>query len=120
MGRGGAHEKRRGGVEFTRGSRLSASRANPHGQHFMTILVTGAAGFIGYHVSERLLARGEEVIGLDNVNDYYSVALKRDRLAELSRRHNGFRFVEVDFARNDALQDALASESFDSIVHLGA
>jgi UDP-glucuronate 4-epimerase len=86
----------------------------------MTILVTGAAGFIGYHVSERLLARGEEVIGIDNVNDYYSVALKRDRLAELHRRHNGFRFLEVDFARNDALQAALAAERFDAIVHLGA
>ena len=70
----------------------------------MTILVTGAAGFIGFHVSERLLARGEEVIGLDCVNDYYSVKLKRDRLAELARRHNGFRLVEVDFADNAALQ----------------
>jgi UDP-glucuronate 4-epimerase len=86
----------------------------------MTILVTGAAGFIGFHVSERLLARGEEVIGIDNVNDYYSVALKRDRLAELHRRHNGFRFIQVDFARNDALQAALAAERFDGIVHLGA
>jgi UDP-glucuronate 4-epimerase len=86
----------------------------------MTILVTGAAGFIGFHVSERLLARGEEVIGLDNVNDYYSVKLKRDRLAELGRRHNAFRFVEVDFARNDALQEALAGERFEAVVHLGA
>src|SRR3954463_5455812 len=86
----------------------------------MTILVTGAAGFIGFHVSERLLARGEEVIGLDNVNDYYSAKLKRDRLAELSRRHNGFPFVEVDIAHNDALQEAMAGESFDCIVHLGA
>jgi UDP-glucuronate 4-epimerase len=86
----------------------------------MTILVTGAAGFIGFHVCERLLARGEEVIGLDNVNDYYSVKLKRDRLAELDRRHNGFRLVEVDFAGNDALREALAGERFDAIVHLGA
>src|SRR4051812_38990849 len=86
----------------------------------MTILVTGAAGFIGYHVSERLLARGEEVIGLDNVNDYYSVKLKRDRLAELGRRHNGFRFVEADFAENGTLQEALKDARFDSIVHLGA
>ena len=86
----------------------------------MTILVTGAAGFIGFHVSERLLARGEEVIGLDSVNDYYSVKLKRDRLDELNRRHNGFRFVEVDFADNGALQEALAGERFDRIVHLGA
>jgi UDP-glucuronate 4-epimerase len=86
----------------------------------MTTLVTGAAGFIGYHVSERLMARGEEVIGLDNVNDYYSVALKRDRIAELERRHNSFRFVEVDFADNAALGAATAGLRFDRIVHLGA
>jgi UDP-glucuronate 4-epimerase len=86
----------------------------------MTTLVTGAAGFIGFHVSERLMARGEEVIGLDNVNDYYSVALKRDRLAELARRHNSFAFVEVDFADNAALTAALEGRSFDRIVHLGA
>jgi UDP-glucuronate 4-epimerase len=86
----------------------------------MTILVTGAAGFIGFHVSDRLLARGEQVIGIDNVNDYYSVQLKRDRLAELNRRHNAFRFIEVDFARNEALQEALAGEEFEAIVHLGA
>ena len=86
----------------------------------MTILVTGAAGFIGFHVSDRLLARGEQVIGIDNVNDYYSVQLKRDRLAELGRRHNAFRFIEVDFADHAALQEALAGEEFDSIVHLGA
>src|SRR3954471_6034401 len=86
----------------------------------MTILVTGAAGFIGFHVSERLLARGEEVIGVDVVNDYYSVRLKRDRLAELARRHNGFRVVELDFADNAALQEGLAGERFESVVHLGA
>ena len=51
----------------------------------MTFLVTGAAGFIGYHLSERLLARGERVIGIDNVNDYYSTTLKRDRIADLQR-----------------------------------
>ncbi|HEY1605339.1 MAG TPA: NAD-dependent epimerase [Allosphingosinicella sp.] len=86
----------------------------------MTILVTGAAGFIGFHVSDRLLARGERVIGIDNVNDYYNIALKRDRLAELARRRAGFRFVEVDFADRDALQRALAGAEFDRIVHLGA
>jgi UDP-glucuronate 4-epimerase len=86
----------------------------------MTTLVTGAAGFIGFHVSERLLARGEEVIGLDNVNDYYSVKLKRDRIAELRRRHNGFRFLEVDFADNAALTEGTAGEPFDTIIHLGA
>jgi UDP-glucuronate 4-epimerase len=86
----------------------------------MTIIVTGAAGFIGYHVSERLLARGEEVVGIDNVNDYYSTTLKRDRLADLGRRHNGFRMLEVDFADNAALQAATAAVEFDGIVHLGA
>ena len=86
----------------------------------MTVLVTGAAGFIGFHVADRLMARGEEVIGLDNVNDYYSPQLKRARLAELARRHNSFDFVEVDFADNAALAAALASRRFDRIVHLGA
>ena len=86
----------------------------------MAILVTGAAGFIGFHLIERLLARGEQVVGIDNVNDYYSVALKRNRLAELARRHNGFRFVDVDFADNGAHQRALEAVDFDRIVHLGA
>lgn len=86
----------------------------------MTVLVTGAAGFIGYHLSERLLARGEEVIGLDNVNDYYSVRLKRDRLADLQRRHNGFRFIEQDFADYDGLRETLAPHAIDKIAHLGA
>ena len=85
----------------------------------MAIIVTGAAGFIGYHLSERLLARGEQVIGVDNVNDYYSVELKRRRLAELSR-HDGFDLVEVDFADNQALLRALDGRAFDRIVHLGA
>ena len=86
----------------------------------MTTIVTGAAGFIGYHVSERLLARGDRVIGLDNVNDYYSVELKRARIADLKRRHNSFDFVEVDFADNSALLSALQGREFDRIVHLGA
>ena len=85
----------------------------------MTILVTGAAGFIGFHVSQRLLGRGERVVGLDNVNDYYSVRLKRDRLAELAR-NDAFRFVEADFADKAALDAALDVEGFDRIVHLGA
>jgi UDP-glucuronate 4-epimerase len=82
-------------------------------------LVTGAAGFIGFHVARRLLGRGDRVVGLDNVNDYYSVKLKRDRLAELAGLP-GFSFVEVDFADNAALTAALAGEDFDRIVHLGA
>jgi UDP-glucuronate 4-epimerase len=82
-------------------------------------LVTGAAGFIGFHVARSLLARGDRVVGLDNVNDYYSVKLKRDRLAELARRPD-FTFVEVDFADHAALDRALEGHGFDRIVHLGA
>jgi UDP-glucuronate 4-epimerase len=86
----------------------------------MAILVTGSAGFIGFHVAQRLLARGEEVIGLDNLNDYYSVKLKRDRVAELERHHNAFRFVQADFADYPAMTEALAGLGIDRIVHLGA
>jgi len=88
----------------------------------MTILVTGAAGFIGYHVSRRLVARGDTVLGIDSLNDYYSVQLKRDRLADLSDGEGGerFRFVQVDFADEHALDAALAASGVDRIVHLGA
>ena len=87
----------------------------------MTILVTGAAGFIGFHVAERLLARGDRVIGIDNLNDYYSVGLKRDRLATLAGRHGDrFRFLPVDFADHAALDAAIGGEAFTRIVHLGA
>jgi UDP-glucuronate 4-epimerase len=84
----------------------------------MAILVTGAAGFIGYSVCERLLARGEAVIGLDNVNDYYSLRLKEDRVADLKDRHaERFRFIRADFTDMAALT---ALPEVESIVHLGA
>ncbi|MGZ8282621.1 MAG: SDR family NAD(P)-dependent oxidoreductase [Allosphingosinicella sp.] len=87
----------------------------------MTVLITGAAGFIGFHVADRLLSRGEAVIGLDIVNDYYSVQLKEDRLAELRRRHgDSFHFVKADFADEQMLEQAVAGLEFDRIVHLGA
>jgi UDP-glucuronate 4-epimerase len=86
----------------------------------MTFLVTGAAGFIGFHVAQRLMERGDRVIGIDNVNDYYDVRLKRDRIAALRREHNSFRFIEIDFADNEALRRTLDDEEFDGIVHLGA
>ena len=87
----------------------------------MRILVTGAAGFIGAAVSAALLARGDAVIGVDNLNDYYSVALKearRDRL--VAQGGNRFAFEPLDFADRQALDAALAPLAFDRVVHLGA
>ena len=87
----------------------------------MAILVTGAAGFIGYHVADRLLARGETVFGIDNLNDYYSVALKRDRITDIAtRRGDSFRFLPLDFSDHEALDRGLDGHGIDRIVHLGA
>jgi UDP-glucuronate 4-epimerase len=87
----------------------------------MRVLVTGAAGFIGYSVAQRLLARGDSVIGLDCVNPYYDVNLKEARLAKLREDGgNRFSFVRQDFADYPALVAALKDHSFDRIVHLGA
>lgn len=83
------------------------------------ILVTGAAGFIGYHLSHRLLARGEQVVGLDNLNDYYDVSLKQARLAQLEGRP-GFRFVRMDLADRLGVAGLFADECFDKVVNLAA
>jgi UDP-glucuronate 4-epimerase len=83
------------------------------------LLVTGAAGFIGYHVARRLLESGAEVTGVDSVNAYYDPALKRARLAELARFAN-FRFVEADIAAPGALQAAAPQAEVTAIVHLAA
>ncbi len=85
----------------------------------MPVLVTGAAGFIGYHVCKTLLARGEQVIGIDNLNTYYSVALKESRVADL-RPRDGFTFLKQDFADLDGLRKAVGWAQIDRIVHLGA
>lgn len=85
----------------------------------MTYLVTGAAGFIGYHVASKLLLRGERVIGLDSVNDYYAVSLKKDRLAQLSAFPE-FVFHRVNLADGDALARALAGEAPRKVIHLAA
>jgi UDP-glucuronate 4-epimerase len=85
----------------------------------MKILVTGAAGFIGMHVCQLLLARGDTVVGLDNLNDYYSPELKRDRLARLSPSPN-FRFVYMDVADRPAMASLLEQERFERVVHLAA
>jgi UDP-glucuronate 4-epimerase len=87
----------------------------------MTTLVTGAAGFIGYHVARRLLGRGESVIGIDNLNPYYDPRLKEDRLAELETLNAGdFAFHKIDFADHEALERTLDPLEFDRIIHLGA
>ncbi len=85
----------------------------------MKILVTGAAGFIGMHVAQRLLARGDEVVGLDDLNAYYEVGLKEARLARLTP-HPRFRFVRQDVADARATADLFAAEKFERTVHLAA
>ena len=86
----------------------------------MAILVTGAAGFIGMHVSAALLQRGEQVIGIDNLNDYYRVALKEARLATLTRARD-FRFERLDLAEIEALlRFTKAHPEIDRVVHLAA
>jgi UDP-glucuronate 4-epimerase len=85
----------------------------------MAILLTGAAGFIGFHVAQVLLQRGEEVIGLDNLNDYYDPHLKRARLEQL-QGHKGFRFHQVDIAEPDAVRDAAKGAEIDRVIHLAA
>ena len=85
----------------------------------MTYLVTGAAGFIGFHVAERLLARGEPVMGIDSLSPYYSVELKKARLAELTR-HANFRFAKLDIADFAAVKATLFREPLKRVVHLAA
>ena len=88
------------------------------------ILVTGAAGFIGFHVAGALMRRGDEVTGFDNVNDYYDLALKEARLAELDRiaaaTGAGWRFRRADLADGGAVAAAFAEAPFDRVIHLAA
>lgn len=85
----------------------------------MKILVTGAAGFIGMHVSRQLLERGEEVVGIDNLNDYYDPKLKLSRLNCL-KPHPNFRFLKIDIADACALSKLFFAEKFSRVVHLAA
>jgi UDP-glucuronate 4-epimerase len=85
----------------------------------MHILVTGAAGFIGYHLSEKLLARGDTVTGVDNLNDYYDVRLKEARLARLTKQA-GFYFVRADLQDRAAMESLFAQNDFDAVINLAA
>ncbi len=85
----------------------------------MKLLLTGAAGFIGFHTAQILLARGDEVVGLDNLNDYYDVTLKQARLAKLQKSPN-FRFVQLDVADRPNMATLFAQEKFQRVIHLAA
>lgn len=85
----------------------------------LKILVTGAAGFIGFHLSQRLLDRGDDIIGLDNLNPYYDVQLKLDRLKQIEAKKR-FRFVKVDLADRNAITRLFQEERFDRVFHMAA
>ncbi len=85
----------------------------------LKILVTGCAGFIGMHVSRRLLEAGHDVVGIDNLNDYYDPALKQARLEQL-RSHNGFAFRKMDIADARGVRELFGEHAFPRVVHLAA
>lgn len=100
----------------------------------MRILITGTAGFIGYHLAKQLIARGNEVVGLDSINDYYDVQLKYDRLAETgipqneieynrlvqSKSHSNYRFIQLNLEDQEAVAKLFEAERFDKVCHLAA
>ena len=88
----------------------------------MKILVTGAAGFIGYYVTLQLLARGDTVVGVDNLNDYYDVGLKKARLQEISTQAHAqhFKFIQLDLADVASTAALFQTEQFDRVIHLAA
>ena len=88
----------------------------------MKVLLTGVAGFIGYHVAVKLLARGDTVVGVDNLNDYYNISLKQARLNSIAQQANAknFKFIKLDLAENAATQQLFAHEKPDSVIHLAA
>jgi UDP-glucuronate 4-epimerase len=85
----------------------------------MRILVTGAAGFVGFHLTQRFIARGDEVVGIDNLNSYYEVSLKEARLAKLNALPR-FSFQRLDLADREGMAALFAREKFDRVVHMGA
>lgn len=85
----------------------------------MNFLVTGAAGFIGFHVCQRLLADGHKVVGLDNLNDYYDVKLKTDRIKMLAP-FSSFKFIQMDLSDREGVSNLFSAEKFQRVIHLGA
>ncbi|HQS58889.1 MAG: protein CapI [Gallionellales bacterium 35-53-114] len=85
----------------------------------MKVLITGAAGFIGMHVAMRLLERGDEVVGVDNINDYYDIKLKHDRLARI-KSYDKFRFIKLDIADRPVMEALFAQEKFQRVINLAA
>ncbi|MDJ0601862.1 MAG: SDR family NAD(P)-dependent oxidoreductase, partial [Crocosphaera sp.] len=83
------------------------------------ILVTGTAGFIGFHLSQRLLNQGYQVIGIDNLNPYYDIKLKKARIAQL-KNHNTFQFYKANIANRDDVSQIFTQHKFDYVVHLAA
>ncbi|HAH86607.1 MAG TPA: protein CapI, partial [Armatimonadetes bacterium] len=85
----------------------------------MRVLVTGAAGFIGFHTSLRLLSRGDEVFGIDNLNNYYNPQLKHDRLAQLLERDK-FKFEQLDISDRDGMARYFSRNKPDRVIHMAA
>ncbi len=85
----------------------------------MKLLVTGAAGFIGYALADSLCRRGDDVVGIDNLNQYYDVGLKQARLAQL-KAHENFQFVKIDIADADALEELFKQHGFERVLHMAA
>ncbi|WP_289030490.1 NAD-dependent epimerase [uncultured Paraglaciecola sp.] len=88
----------------------------------MKVLVTGVAGFIGFHVTKYLLSRGDTVLGIDNMNDYYDVTLKEGRLKQLSTHtsSNNFSFIKMDLADRENIEDLFRTNLFEKVIHLAA
>ena len=85
----------------------------------MKILITGAAGFIGFHVAKKLLQQGEAIVGIDNLNNYYSPKLKKDRLKQLTHYEN-FEFIKININNNTSLASLFSKHKFTDVIHLAA